>query len=463
MPCTSKEEYQFGQIISAASPSSAQTNSWITITVETKNNGKCTTMYRTYAEIPTNLFPRWSFPDYFWLDPDQSTTVSMQLWTGGLTGTGDIKIILDSHYAVLPIQVASVTKSITITNESPSTEEQLQQTKEAFQKEINEALERATISFQNSPISRLGQAHFALHIVGEQAAVKDAQTARKAQYKEIEITENVGDSITIAVGHAFTPAGGAGQALVQAVCAFSKLSSTPLKDIRNKITQSLLKNDIVSDRYADEEKNSYVTAYIGGPVANRKMVSLNAQMRELKLPYFDGNTLIAPDGRRFGWGYGVFALIPDIHPASLGSDGTFRINIAELNRRMGIGNIRLYHVIAAGTDRVGTVAAGEAYIETLAVAEEMSQIIKRGLCAGDLAENDLYLLTAILSNHARTHVISTLKHPEVLDIGIEFTQSLLLLGNTKDNSIELRPMALIVRASGDTWIPVRIYTGGPRY
>ncbi len=469
--CTTPEEYKYGQLLFVDYPSSVQTNSWITITIEAKNTGNCNTMYKTYAEVPADLFPRWSFPDYFWLDPGESKTVTMQLYTGGLSGTGSVTFKLESHYTALTYVVDSMTGSITILEESPSIGEQMQQTGGAIQSEVNEeiskteenidkALLKTVDALQNSPLSKLENMHFALHFVGENAADEDMQAAIDAQEMEIRISENAADAVAIAIGHSFTPAGGASQAVVQAVCSYENLYDTPLSVTRNAVTQMLLKNDIVSDSYSGEEQSSYISVYLGGPGANRKMIPVNSRMKDLSLPYFDGDSLITPDGRTYGWGYGVFAIIPDVDPFELKSDGTFVINVDEYNRRAASGQKRLYYIVASGTNREGTMAAEKAYLETLEVAEEMTRVIKKGLCAGDLDENDLYVLGSILKSRARTHAIAALEHPEILDMGIEFTQSLMLLGKDDEyKNVKLRPMALIVKSTGDTWTPVGMYYG----
>ncbi len=469
--CTNPSDYRHGQIVSVSCPSTAKTNSWVTISLTAKNTGDCATMYRAYAEVPGNYFSQYSFPDYFWLDAGESKTVSMQLYTGGLAGSPTVKIKLESHYTALTYEVDSWTKTIAIEEESPSLDEQIQQTQDAIGSEISEeidktqqlldsALSSANSDFKKSILSKLGNIHYALHIVGEKAASEDRQAAIEAQKLEIEITENAADALAIAVGHAFTPAAGAGQAVVQTVCAFSNFKNTPLGDIRNTITQRLLKNDIFSDGYVGEKQKSYITVYLGGPVANRKMGEVNERMRDLNLPYFEGNNLIAPDGRTYGWGYGVYAIIPDINPASIRADGTFTINVNELNSRIQRGDSRLYYVVTSGTNREGTTAAEKAYLETLEVAEEMSKVIKKGLCAGDLDEDDLYLIQDVLSAHAQAHALTALKHPESLEFGLEFTQSLMLLGTSDTTKeVKVRPMAMIVKKTGNSWTPVRVYYG----
>ena len=471
LPCTSPDDYKFGQILSVSYTQEVKTNSWMTISIKVKNNGNCKTMYRAYAEVPTDLISRYSFPDYFWLNPGESKTVSLQLYTGGLTGSGDITVKLQSHYATFTYLVDSKTLPITISAESPSLEEQTKQTAEALQNELEEetkklqealtdAIAATSTSFSNSPLSKLSGVHLALHFVGENAAQEDMQAAIEAQRHEIKISENVADAITIAIGHAFTPAAGAGQAVVQAVCGFSHFRGTPLEETRNIVTKMLLKNDIVSDRYVGEEMNSYISVYLGGPIANKKMVFVNNRMKELSLPYFQGNKLVAPDGEIYGWGYGVYAIIPDVDPVQINPDGTFTINIGEINERIRNGKTRLYFVVASGTDRRGTIAAEKAYLETLAVTEEMTEVIKKGLCAGDLSQDDLYLLGNVLSGYARRHAITALENPEILDISIEFTKSIILLGSDKhDKNIKIRPVAIVVKAVGDNWAPVRIYYG----
>lgn len=455
--CLSPEEYRYGSITGINVPETVKTDFWFTTSLKATNNGKCKTLYRSYAEFPIDIIPRWSFPDYFWLEPGETTTVEMKMWTGALPGSGTVKVILESHYGVVTTVVDSKTKTITITEESPSIEEQIEGAVDAVTNELDEVLARAINDFGRSPLSKFGDVHFALHFVGKNAAYEDMQSAVEAQQYEIRIAENAADAIAIAAGHAVA---GAGEAVSQAVCALQHFKGTALGTIRRDVTQVLLKNDIVDDSYTGEKKNSYVSVYLGGPVANNKMISVNDRMKRLNLPYFDGNDLITPDGKVYNWGYGVYAIVPDVNPASIQSDGSFVLTIDEINQRIERGDSRLYYVVASGTNREGTVAAEKAYLETLAVAEEMTEIIKKGLCSGDLGEDDLYLLGNVLNGHAQTHSTGALEHPESLDLAVEFTQSLILLGNNNLNKeMKLRPIALIVKAVGDSWTPVGVYYG----
>lgn len=449
----------------------------ITLAVGIHNTGDLVNSFIVTASSLDSLLGNLHLPAAVTLSPGESSTVYITANAGEVAGQRSVRIYLTGvgvstsmdHSFTVSEKELTVLEWTTLASSNPLSfwEEMLEKDSNSINKIRTEVSKPAINDLDNSMIT--------YHVVGEESAQADHDYADEAVVKERAAFRDIGDSMSIigvrGVGKALTAItsptvvgaliiASAEEAVVQALCNVDSMGSAIPEVNKYREKAQLMKNKKGTAPIANLEEEAFVNVFYGGPEVNTHSEALNDRLKKSGVPYFDGNFIILPNGESLGNDYGMLAFVPELE-ANINPNNPLtpvEVSPEHIQKRVDNGNIRSFTLMAAGTNRQGTNAAEEAYVESLVLISETANLVKGYLCGGDseaalgsiATSEDLH---ALLEKHAR----EAADNPEIADFTVEFIKSYMLLMIESEGKINIEPTVLIVKWTGSTYTPVKVY------
>lgn len=208
-----------------------------------------------------------------------------------------------------------------------------------------------------------------IHITGKDAQEIDPRVSREMEKMELDIAENIGDTITpLLSGLAGHPE------LAKAYCKYIKY--VPEK-MRNDLTKYLL--NIETHNYTQHRSDAELstlgafTISVGGPSVNPLSVQINEDLKMMGLPHFEKKeygTVLIGEQEYTDPSIAVIAALPE---EIIWKKDT-------LNERWKSDKIRFYRTMIAGLEGEGTQTGMVWYNDQLRMVKGVLGLIKESLC-----------------------------------------------------------------------------------
>ncbi|MFH0861323.1 MAG: hypothetical protein V1921_08990 [Candidatus Altiarchaeota archaeon] len=214
-----------------------------------------------------------------------------------------------------------------------------------------------------------------LHITGSDAQEIDPRVSFEMEKMELDIAENIGDTLTPLLANLF------GQPELAA--SYCKLIKNVPAELRNDLTKYLLNIDThnYTQHQSDAELSTLgaFTISVGGPSVNSLSVKINDDLRTLGLPHFERKsygTVLVGDKEYTDSNVAVIAALPE---EIIWKKDT-------IDERWQDGKIRFYRTMIAGLEGEGTETGIVWYTGQLRAVKGVLGVIKNSICFAGSAD-----------------------------------------------------------------------------